>query len=75
MSAQSQLLEVAMRDLARRHAAHLRDLGPVRVLALDPCPICAGRVVASETVAHCRGCGWSWRDDGVEPVASRRADP
>lgn len=74
MSAQNQLLEVAMRELARRHAAHLRELGPVRVLAFDPCPRCRGRVVASETVARC-ACGWSYREDAVEPVASRRADP
>lgn len=74
MIAQDRLMEVAMRELARRHAAHLRALGPVRVLALDPCPVCSGRVVASESVARC-GCGWSYHEDRVEPVASRRADP
>ena len=53
------LLETAMRELARRHAAHLRELGPVRVLAMDPCPNCGGRVMAGDTQARCvTGCGW-----------------
>lgn len=76
MTAQDRLMEMAMRELSLRHAAHLRALGPVRVLALDPCPRCAGRVVAGEEVAWCRaGCGWSYREPAVTPLASRRADP
>lgn len=46
----------AMRDLALEHAAHLRELGPVRVWALDPCPRCSGQVLASESVARCTRC-------------------
>ena len=49
----------AMRDLTHRHAEHLEQLGPVRVLALDPCPRCRGSVMASETTATCRNCGWT----------------
>lgn len=50
----------AMRRLTLAHAEHLRDLGPVGVLALDPCPRCGGRVIAGETVAKCAaGCDWS----------------
>lgn len=53
----------ALRDVARAHADHLRELGPLRVLAFDPCPICAGRVIADETVARCAtGCGWTYRE-------------
>ena len=47
--------------LTLAHAAHLEELGPVRVLTLDPCPRCAGRVIASETTAKCLGCGWTSR--------------
>lgn len=68
-------LTEALRDVTRAHADHLRALGPVRVLALDPCPVCMGRVVASEVVARCLGCAWTYREPTVEPVASRRADP
>ena len=50
-------------DVARRltlaHAAHLGALGPVRVLTLDPCPRCSGRVLAGDATAKCAaGCGW-----------------
>jgi hypothetical protein len=65
----------AMVDVSRRHAERLRELGEVRVLALDPCPMCMGRVIASEDEARCAaGCGWSYRRHGTDPVASRRAD-
>lgn len=68
-------LEEALRDISLAHAEHLRSLGEVRVLALDPCPVCMGRVIASEEVARCvSGCGWSYRKDNVVPLASRRAD-
>jgi hypothetical protein len=71
----SQSLFQAMRDVSLRHAERLQELGPVRVLALDPCPRCMGRVLASESEARCAaGCGWSYRPSDVEPVASRRAD-
>jgi hypothetical protein len=50
----------AMRDFSLAHADHLQALGPIRVLAFDPCPRCGGRVIASETVATCAaGCDWS----------------
>lgn len=52
------LFEAAKR-LTLEHAAHLRQLGPVRVLALDPCPRCDGRVVASESVARCTRCDFT----------------
>lgn len=52
----------AMRVLSLEHAAQLRALGPVRVLALDPCPRCGGNVIASATEARCAaGCDWSYR--------------
>jgi hypothetical protein len=70
----SQALFEAFVDVSLRHAERLREFGPIRVLALDPCPTCMGRVVASEVAARCVACGWSYRDDGVEPLASRRAD-
>lgn len=58
------LLE-AFVDVSLRHAERLRELGPVRVLALDPCPCCGGTVIASETDARCAaGCGWSYRRVG-----------
>lgn len=70
-----QLLELTMRDLISRHAKYLRELGPIRVLALDPCPRCMGRVIASEAEARCsNGCGWAYRPPSTEPIASRRAD-
>jgi hypothetical protein len=70
-----ELLLNAMRDVSLRHAERLAEMGPVRVLALDPCPRCMGRVIASETEARCAaGCGWSYRPSDVEPIASRRAD-
>lgn len=65
----------AMRAIVKRHAEYLLELGPVRVLSLDPCPKCMGRVIATETRAVCTSCGWSYREPLVEPVASRRADP
>lgn len=68
-------LTQALRDVTRAHAAELRELGPIRVLALDPCPRCTGRVIASDTVASCTACGWSYRESAVQPVASRRAIP
>lgn len=49
----------AMRQLSLDHAAHLRELGPVRVLALDPCPRCDGQVLASEDVARCTRCDFT----------------
>lgn len=64
----------ALVEVTRAHANHLRELGPIRVLALDPCPICTGRVIASEVVAHCLNCTWAYREPTVEPIASRRAD-
>ena len=70
-------LAEAMRDVTTRHAERLTALGPVQVLALDPCPRCGGRVIAGDIDARCvAGCGWSYRRlTGPEPVASRRADP
>lgn len=51
-----------MRALSLRHAELLRELGPVRVLALDPCPRCGGNVIASDTEARCAaGCDWRHR--------------
>jgi hypothetical protein len=72
----SEVLFEAMRTVSLRHAERLRELGPVRVLALDPCPRCMGRVVASRVEARCvSGCGWSYRPTTIpEPLASRRAD-
>jgi hypothetical protein len=65
----------AFTDLSNRYAELLRNLGEVRVLALDPCPRCMGRVIASDTEARCAaGCGWTYRRDASDPVASRRAD-
>ena len=70
-----QTLYEAMVDVTNRHARQLRELGPVRVLALDPCPRCGGSVIASEVEARClSGCGWSYQQHGSEPLASRRAD-
>ena len=64
-----------MRELSLRRANHLRALGPVRVLALDPCPRCMGRVIASDTEARCvTGCGWTYSQHEPDPVASRRVD-
>jgi hypothetical protein len=58
------LLELA-RDLSLAHSEHLKELGPIRVLALDPCPRCTGGVIAGETEARCAaGCGWSYRRHG-----------
>lgn len=60
-----QSLFEAMVDLSLRHAARLRELGPVGVLALDPCPRCGGRVIADTDPtgdARCvSGCDWSYR--------------
>lgn len=67
-------LTEALRDVTRAHAAEIRALGEVMVLACDPCPHCWGRVIASETVATCTSCGWSYRESPVEPVASRKAN-
>jgi hypothetical protein len=65
----------AFTDLSNRYAELLRNLGEVRVLALDPCPRCMGRVIATDTTARCAsGCGWTYRIDTSEPIASRRAD-
>lgn len=66
----------AMVEVTRRHAERLTAMGPVRVLALDPCPRCGGNVIAGATRARCAaGCGWSYiRLTGPEPVASRRVD-
>lgn len=50
----------ALREVTLAHAEHLRELGPVRVLALDPCPICMGQVIADEQVARCSSCGWRY---------------
>lgn len=56
----------AMKTVTLEHARNLRELGPVRVLALDPCPRCGGSVIASETEARCAaGCGWSYRRFGA----------
>lgn len=54
-------LEDAMRAVSLKHAEHLKELGSVRVLALDPCPRCGGQVIASEIEARCAGCDWSHR--------------
>jgi len=62
-----------MVEISLRHADRLRDLGPVRVLALDPCPRCMGRVIASDVEARCVFCGWRYREGGPDPVASRKA--
>lgn len=72
-----EMLAEAMRQLSLRHAELLLEMGPVRVLALDPCPRCLGRVIASETEARCTRCDWWYQQfvAGPEPVASRRADP
>jgi hypothetical protein len=65
----------AMVAVSLRHAEWLRELGPVGVLELDPCPRCGGTVLAGETEARCAaGCGWRYRDSAHEPLASRRAD-
>jgi hypothetical protein len=53
-------LDDALRDLTLAHAQHLRELGPVRVLALDPCPICMGQVIATEVEARCTSCNWRY---------------
>ena len=59
-------LFTVMQKLTLAHADHLRALGPVRVLALDPCPRCGGTVIASETDARCAaGCDWSYRRVGA----------
>jgi len=61
-----QTLFEAMRDLSERHAERLRELGPVRVLAMDPCPRCGGTVIASDAEARCAsGCGWSYSLHGA----------
>ena len=53
-------LAEALRDLTLAHAEHLLALGPVGVLALDPCPWCGGTVIASDEIARCAsGCKWS----------------
>lgn len=49
----------AMREITLRHADHLRELGPIRVVALDPCPRCNGQVIASDTVARCTRCDYT----------------
>ena len=49
-------------------------IGPVRVLALDPCPRCMGRVVATDASAACTACGWRYHHQPDHAVASRRAD-
>jgi hypothetical protein len=66
------LLE-AFLDLTTRYATRLQQMGEVMALALDPCPRCMGRVIASDARAACTECGWSYVVDGVEPIASRRA--
>lgn len=45
--------------LVARHAARLEELGPVRVVALEPCPRCAGNVIASTDVARCTRCDYT----------------
>lgn len=50
----------ALRQITLEHANHLRQLGPIRVLALDPCPMCMGVVLADTEKAYCR-CGWNYR--------------
>lgn len=50
----------ALLNVTKQHADHLRELGPVRVLALDPCPRCMGRVIATETEARCVTCDWRY---------------
>lgn len=64
-----------MAELVRLHAQELLALGPVGSLAMDPCPRCMGRVIASDTRAACTNCGWRY-DDREQQVAvgSRRAD-
>lgn len=62
MTAHDRLLETAIRELARRHTQHLKALGPIRVLAQDPCPICMGRVIADEHQARCLNCDWTYRE-------------
>lgn len=58
----------AMADLTINHAARLHKLGDVRVLALDPCPRCGGRILASTTEARCTtGCDYSYQRHGVTP--------
>lgn len=52
-------LFAAMVDVSLAHADRLRELGPVRVLTLDPCPRCGGRVLAGETVARCVACSYT----------------
>jgi ribosomal protein S27AE len=58
------LLE-AFLDLTVRHATRLQQMGEVMALALDPCPRCMGRVIASDSRAACTECGWSYVVDGV----------
>lgn len=56
----------AMVRVSLSHAERLKELGPVRVLALDPCPRCGGNVIASDDEAKCAsGCGWSYRRHGA----------
>lgn len=64
--ANGEVLLTAMRDVSLRHAARLREMGPVCALALDPCPGCGGTVLASGDEARCAaGCGWSYRRHGA----------
>ncbi len=58
----AELLFRTMRGVVERHAERLLELGSVRVLALDPCPVCMGRVVATEIEARCTACSWSYRE-------------
>lgn len=59
----------ALRDVTLAHAEHLRALGTVGVLALEPCPRCGGTVLASDEPdgeARCAsGCSWSYRRHGI----------
>lgn len=69
-TAENALFE-AMRDLSLAHADHLRAIGPVRVLAFDPCPRCSGRVIAGDTEAKCAaGCDWSYSQHGGRPCST-----
>ncbi len=66
----------AMQRMALAHAERLGAMGKVSVLALDPCPGCGGNVLAGENIVKCAaGCGWSYREQRDDPIASRRADP
>jgi hypothetical protein len=56
------LLE-AFLDLTSRYATRLQQMGEVMALALDPCPRCMGRVIASDARAACTECGWTYAGD------------